>query len=196
MPDEINLGKAEGELKRLRKLVYYDELTGLFNRRGLTEEAEHQFRLVSFGTTGVERRTGFQIPFSIIFFDIDDFKKLNDVYGHNAGDMALKAVAHVLKKNLRDGDLYGRWGGEEFLVALLGANQERAFVIAEKIRGALANFKFFVDGKRISLTASFGTATYEKEKNLHGLIERADKAMYRAKEAGKNQVISSSDIGG
>lgn len=188
--DDTSFRKAEEELQRLRKLVYYDELTGIFNRRGFMEEAQHQFHLVSYGTTGIERRTGFQIPFSIVFFDIDDFKQVNDSYGHVTGDLALKTIALVLRMNLRDGDLYGRWGGEEFIVAMLGANKERAFIIADKIRIALSDFKFVVEGRRIPLTASFGSATYGEEKTLQELIERADKAMYRAKETGKNRVIS------
>ncbi len=186
--EENEVQKLQEELERLRTLVYFDELTGLLNRRGFMEEAEREFQLVSFGKTELERRTGFEIPFAIIFLDLDNFKSINDTYGHQGGDEALKTAATVLKQQLRDGDLLGRWGGEEFVVAVLGANQERTLAIAEKLRKSIEQANVTVAGGRIPLTASIGVASYRNTGTLQDLIDVADKAMYQAKETGKNRV--------
>lgn len=190
---EEQLLHMEQELARLNKLVHFDELTGLFNRRGFLEEAERIFHLVSYGDTSLERRTGFQIPFSIVFLDIDNFKNINDTYGHGAGDEALKVLADAMRHNLRTGDLFGRLGGEEFVVALLGASAKRAALIAEKLRSALEHRGFSWEGTSIVLTASFGVAEYENEPTLLELIAKADHAMYQAKQAGKNRIIVSQE---
>lgn len=185
--------QLQSELSRLTKLVYHDDLTGLFNRRGFFEEGERAFHLVSFGTTSLERRTGFQIPYSVIFLDIDNFKKLNDTHGHAAGDAALRIVADILRNKLRTGDLFARIGGEEFVAAIIGADSRRAAVAAEKLRSSLEQTKFEFEGVNIPLTASFGVAEYTVEKTLQELIEKADRAMYQAKQAGKNRVVASSE---
>ena len=185
--------EMQTELARLTKLVYYDDLTGLLNRRGFNEEAGRAFPLVSYGTTNIERRVGFQIPFSVIFLDIDNFKALNDTHGHAAGDAALKVVADVLRIHLRTGDLYGRMGGEEFVAAIIGASAHHASTIAEKLRESLEQMQFEWEGVHIPLTASFGVAEYTTEQTLHGLIGKADRAMYQAKRAGKNRVVVSTE---
>ena len=97
---EADIEKLSKEIERLRALVYYDHLTGAFNRLGFKEEAEKVLR-ISFGRSAVERRVGFQIPFSVLAIDIDDFKKINDTYGHQAWDNVLKEVAYVLQESLR-----------------------------------------------------------------------------------------------
>lgn len=178
---EKDIKQLEKELARLQKLVFYDELTGIFNRRGFSEEAGKAFRAVSFSRIEIERRIGFQIPFSLLFIDLDDFKKINDTCGHEAGDKALKKVAQVLKTNLRSSDIFGRWGGEEFIVVLLGANANAAKNVAEKLRQ---------DIEKTKLSASIGVVSYGKEKSLVKLIDFADKAMYRAKKKGKNRVVA------
>ncbi len=182
------IAKLEAELERLRTMVYVDELTGILNRRGFLEETNKEFRAVTLGRTEVERRVGIQIPFSIVFLDLDNFKQINDEHGHAAGDEALKTAAQVLRTTLRLGDVYGRWGGEEFVVALLGADSDVAFAVAEKLRRALETADLSVDGKKISLTASFGVSDYHGEQSLEELIENADKAMYQAKQNGKNRL--------
>lgn len=187
---EEGIKELETEIVRLRGLVYYDGLTGLLNRRGFMEEAERQFQLVSFGMSNIERRTGFQIPYSILFLDIDNFKKINDQHGHDVGDAALKALAGVLKERLREGDLPGRLGGEEFVVALIGVNLGRGKIVGEKLRKAVEDYEFNYHGQRIPLTISIGVAEYRDEKSLEELIASADKAMYTAKQQGKNRVIS------
>lgn len=178
------------ELNRLRKLVFYDELTGVLNRRGFMEEAQKAFRAVSFSRKHTERRAGLRIPFVVLFLDIDDFKKLNDTYGHDAGDRALKKVAALLKKNLRLQDIIGRLGGEEFVVALLGTRAETAHMVAERIRWDIHHGRFVAKGRRgIHVTASIGIAAHNGERDLNELIHNADEAMYRAKKKGKNRVI-------
>lgn len=180
MKNSGDIEKLETELEHLKKLVYYDELTGILNRRGFTEEAGKAFRAISFGRAAIERRIGFQIPFSVLFIDLDDFKKLNDTRGHEAGDKALKKVAEILRAGLRASDIFGRWGGEEFAVALLGANVDVAKNVAEKLRRDIVE---------AGLSASIGVASYQKEKSLAELIDFADKAMYQAKKKGKNRVM-------
>ncbi len=187
--EKPNIEKLIAELMRLRALVYSDELTGVLNRRGFQEEADKVFHAVSLGRTELERRIQHQIPFSVVFIDIDDFKNINDRYGHAAGDKALQEVAAISQKHLRLGDIIGRWGGEEFVIALVGAPQKVAEAVAEKLRSFIAQVEFPVDGETIRLTASFGIVQYSNERSLMELIEKADKAMYQAKQEGKNRVI-------
>lgn len=183
-----NIVALEAELERLIRLVYYDELTGILDRRGFLEEAGKTFRKIAFGETPLERRLGLQIPFSIIFIDLDGFKKINDIHGHKIGDLVLKRVSTILTEQLRSSDIFARWGGEEFVVALLGVNSTAAEIAAEKLRRAIEKKELPVNGKSLRITASFGIKTYEKEKSLLDLVNGADKAMYEAKKAGKNRV--------
>lgn len=175
-----NIKKLEQELTRLEKLVYRDELSGILNRAGFKEEAGKAFKAVSFGRTEIERRVGFQIPFSVIFFDLDDFKEINDTLGHKAGDDAIKTVADILNAQLRSSDTFARWAGDEFVVALIGADKNATMGVAEKLRSEIEKRK---------LAASFGVSVYSHQKNLDELIENADTAMYRAKKKGKDKVV-------
>ncbi len=190
---EQDLEKLHQELERLKGLVFYDHLTGVLNRLGFKEEAEKVLRAVAFGRTAIERRFSFQIPFSIIFLDIDDFKKVNDTYGHQAGDQVLKEVAEVLRIRLRESDVFGRWGGEEFVAALLGANLDATKKVAEDLRAELEKREMVTDGQTIKVTISLGVAGYGHEKNLEEIISKADQAMYQAKHAGKNRVVVNID---
>ncbi|MBI2592703.1 MAG: GGDEF domain-containing protein [Candidatus Colwellbacteria bacterium] len=178
------------ELSRLKGLVYKDPLTGVYNRRGFLEEAGKMFK-TAYETAHhkIMRKKFFVRDFSVIFADIDNFKKLNDKYGHNAGDAALKALAEVFVKHLRDNDIVGRFGGEEFVVALVGASGNDAELVAENLREKVERMSVAFRGKKIYLTASFGVAGMKKESTLDNLVKRADKAMYQAKKAGKNRVV-------
>lgn len=193
MPEDT-IKQLEDEIERLRHLVYYDELTGLLNRRGFLHEAGAEFHLVSYGMSTVERRVGAQIPFAVVFCDLDDFKGINDTHGHAAGDGALKVAATTLQQSLRHGDVVARWGGEEFVVALVGAGAANAERIAEKLRKNLEQVQVVHGGTRIPLTGSFGVASYEHEESLEKVIERADRAMYASKKAGKNRVTIASEV--
>ncbi|MCC6404941.1 MAG: GGDEF domain-containing protein [Candidatus Yanofskybacteria bacterium] len=193
MPEDT-IKQLEDEIERLRHLVYYDELTGLLNRRGFLHEAGAEFHLVSYGMSTVERRVGAQIPFAVVFCDLDDFKGINDTHGHAAGDRALKVAATTLQQSLRHGDVVARWGGEEFVVALVGAGAANAERIAEKLRKNIEQVQVVHDGTHIPLTGSFGVASYEHEESLEKVIERADRAMYASKSAGKNRVTTASEV--
>jgi len=186
---EEQIKKLEEEIERLRHLAYYDELTGVLNRRGFLREAGAQFLLISSGISTVERRVGVQIPFAIIFCDLDNFKSLNDTHGHAAGDEALKMSVRASAAHLRQGDMLGRWGGEEFVVALIGAGALYARRIAEKLRESLEGTRLQWEDVPVSLTGSFGVATYLTGDSLQDIIARADSAMYEAKKSGKNRVV-------
>lgn len=129
-------------------------------------------------------------PLSLIIFDLDKFKNLNDNYGHDAGDFVLKEMAQVIRSNgVREGDVFARYGGEEFCILLPKTNIKNAFEIAERLRKTLENHHFIYDGKRLPVTASVGVADYRLGV-LTGvdLFKRADQAVYKSKEGGRNQV--------
>ncbi len=129
-------------------------------------------------------------PLSLILFDLDHFKKLNDNYGHDAGDYVLKDMAAVIRANgIRDQDVFARYGGEEFVILLPKTNLKQSFEIAERLRKLIENKEFLYDGKRLPVTASVGVADYRQGVNTGtDLFKRADDAVYKAKDAGRNQV--------
>jgi len=186
---KYNLKKLLAEIKRLNFLAYYDELTKVYNRRGFLENTEKIFKAVVYRKKELERRIGYFVPLSIIFLDIDNFKKINDKYGHQIGDKALQKVAEVLKARLRESDIIGRLGGEEFVVALIGCDLNSAVKVAEDLRQKIEKIKINTKKGVLNLTASLGVVTYQNEKSLRELIDKADQAMYRAKKMGKNRVV-------
>ena len=186
---DAQIHKLEKELEHLRVIVFFDELTGVLNRRGLFDRVEQVFQFIQQRHSH-ERRQGVPIPFSVIFIDIDNFKHINDMYGHATGDAALKHVATILGEPLRQGDILGRFGGEEFVIALHTVTASAASHVAEKLREALEASPCIYEGTMLNLTASFGIAEYRTEDtSLEVLIKRADKAMYQAKQEGKNRVV-------
>lgn len=185
------IDKLKKEIERLKKLIYEDELTKLLNRRGFFKLAEPVFKEIKFIKSNPNRRKNFKITnLSIILLDIDNFKKINDTYGHLIGDKALVLVANIIKNRLREIDLVGRYGGEEIIILLLGANKHSAYNIAEEIREKIASSSLTISkSKKLNITASFGIAELKKEKTLEELTKKADKAMYRAKKSGKNRTV-------
>lgn len=166
--------------KKLEKLSQTDKLTSLFNRAKLDSILESELN--------VYKR--YKEPLSLIIADIDFFKNVNDTYGHTTGDVILKEFAHVLSKNIRETDFIGRWGGEEFLIILPKAKENKALITAENLRVAVEKFNFH---NNIKITASFGI--YEcKESNPTKCISKADKALYKAKNSNRNCVKSYSEI--
>jgi two-component system, cell cycle response regulator len=129
-------------------------------------------------------------PLTLIIFDLDHFKKLNDNYGHDAGDFVLKEKARLLRENgIRQGDVFARYGGEEFCVLLPNTNLKQGFEIAERLRKLVEKHEFIYDGKRLPVTASIGVADYRQGVNTGtDLFKRADTAVYKSKEGGRNQV--------
>jgi diguanylate cyclase (GGDEF)-like protein len=169
------------ENARLHDLVerqaLVDGLTGLGNRRAASDALHAE----------AARAERLETPLSVVLADLDGFKEVNDVHGHAVGDEVLRVFAAVLRETLRESDVAGRWGGEEFLLLLPGAGEEGAAQLAERVRVGLATRNIpSVPGLRV--TASFGVAEYAGETNTEQLVEAADSALYRAKRAGKDRV--------
>jgi diguanylate cyclase (GGDEF)-like protein len=169
--------KAEKELKRLASL---DPLTGINNRRTFFELAEIE----------LERALRYSNSTTLLLMDIDHFKKVNDCFGHLAGDQILINFAHLCKSNLRPFDLVARYGGEEFITLLPRTDLETGISIAERIRLLLKGKKFKCKKDEISVTISTGITELEHSKptNLAGMIEQADQALYQAKRLGRNRI--------
>ncbi|HEX8988674.1 MAG TPA: GGDEF domain-containing protein [Rhodocyclaceae bacterium] len=168
--------------QKLDELAHHDELTGLWNRRAILRRAETLLAL------GARHRW----PTAFIVIDIDHFKPINDTWGHALGDEALKLIAAVLRDRLRDSDLLGRIGGEEFLVILPNAGVEGARVAAESLRAEVEKQALLSPvGGRIPLTASFGVvvAAGDPTHDIGEYIRQADQAMYQAKREGRNRVV-------
>ena len=154
-----------------------DGLTGLANRRAANDALHAE----------AARAGRLQTPLAIVLADLDGFKDVNDEYGHAVGDEVLRAFADVLRQTVRESDVAGRWGGEEFLLLLPGADEEGAVQLAERIRVALAA-RSIPGAPGLRVTASFGVAEYAGESNSEELVAAADRALYRAKRAGKDRV--------
>jgi two-component system chemotaxis response regulator CheY len=168
-------------MNQLYTLATRDSLTGIYNRRALCEWAEKE----------IDRTRREHAPISLIMVDVDHFKEVNDQYGHQAGDQALCQVVETISNRLRIYDAVGRWGGEEFLLVLPGADQEVAIQIAERLRAEIASDQLMLPGgPTIQVRASFGVAhaSGHSRVTFDELIKQADEALYQAKNAGRNQV--------
>jgi len=173
---------AELEVERLneelKQLVRVDALTGIPNRMAIDEAIEREYqRFLRYGT-----------PFALVYADIDFFKSINDRYGHLVGDHALRWFAGRLQMSLRRTDLVGRYGGEEFLVLLSATRLGEGVALAEQLRSYLMQKRFPETGEAI--TASFGVAEICAGETPEILLDKADRAMYRAKQEGRNRVVS------
>ncbi len=162
-------------LSELRHLAARDQLTSLFNRRKLHES-------LAFEVTRAER---YHRPLSVILFDIDHFKIVNDTHGHPAGDVALAGTGRWLQAAVRASDIPGRWGGEEFLVICPETGLEDAVRVAERLRQDYETQTFSTSDR---LTASFGVATHARGRCVEDILQIADDALYRAKNGGRNRV--------
>jgi diguanylate cyclase (GGDEF)-like protein/PAS domain S-box-containing protein len=165
---------------KLQYLYRTDDLTGLLNRRALIEELEDEVR----------RTKRYKSDLSLIICDIDYFKEINDNFGHDTGDRVLQNVSALIKESLRNTDLIGRYGGDEFLLILPETSMEGAKEIADRIRLAVKEFELQMEGnKPIRTTVSLGVAEFNADKeDINGLIKRADNALYMAKGRGRNRV--------
>lgn len=191
MDYERQLKKLHQRIAQLEKELYTDELTQILNRRGLLAALRPVFDVVEYARQNPGRRKNLVITsLSIIFCDIDHFKKINDTFGHAAGDEALKKVAGILRDGTRGIDAVGRWGGEEMILGLLGADKDDAAKAAETLRGKIEQTPIVLDHATMSVTASFGVAEFKGDATLDELIDRADKALYAAKETGRNKVVT------
>lgn len=172
-------------LGRIQVLATRDELTGLINRRHMMEVLnQHQKRL---------HRSGHH-QFYLALLDVDHFKRINDTYGHNVGDEVLHRFAQVLESALRDTDILARWGGEEFLLLLNDTTSSLANIALERARTMLQEGPLVPSHPMITITFSAGMTGYMDGELLHSCIERADKALYRAKENGRNCTVVDDDL--
>lgn len=161
--------------QELEKLAETDRMTGLYNRLKLDEILMAE----------VQRAKRYGNMFSILLFDLDNFKDINDTLGHQIGDKVLKDLANVISHRVRETDKIGRWGGDEFMIISPETNLEDASLLAEIIRVSLESHDF---GINMQVTSSFGVTSWRENDNYNDLIDRADKALYQAKRSGKNQV--------
>jgi diguanylate cyclase (GGDEF)-like protein len=166
--------------QKLKDAALLDPLTGIHNRRGFEQYAE---ALQS-------RPRGAPTMQAVIMADIDHFKRVNDTFGHDAGDDVLKAVASALQGTARDGDILARFGGEEFVLLLPDATATTAMLIAERLRSKVEALRIEIAGQELRVTASFGVAQQVAGEAQSVVLARADAALYRAKHEGRNRVSS------
>ncbi|MFN3581469.1 MAG: biofilm regulation diguanylate cyclase SiaD [Pseudomonas sp.] len=164
----------------LREASTHDPLTGLGNRRLLLDNLKDE----------VERYRRYSRPFSIAMLDIDYFKQVNDQHGHELGDTVLVEVSRVLEAEIRDLDLCGRWGGEEFLIILPETELDKAVVVLDRVRHAVAALSVRVGEEALSVTVSVGVAEYLAGENYSDSINRADALLLKAKRSGRNRLES------
>jgi two-component system cell cycle response regulator len=169
-----------------QRFATIDPLTGLMNRRAFSAAARSE----------VARSERYGTPFCLLLLDVDHFKTVNDKRGHPAGDAVLAALGALLGEQIRKVDCAGRWGGEEFVVALSGADADGGLVAAERIRGAIGRMPVKdLAGELIPVTASIGLAAYLEGDSIDSLVTRADRAMYAAKSSGRNRVSAAPAVG-
>lgn len=164
--------------QKTEETVLFDPLTGIGNRPHI----EMKIR------SAIERFEQTQIPFGVLFIDIDHFKDFNDRHGHLMGDKILRVVANTLRQNLRVTDSCGRWGGEEFLALVLDINADGLTMVADKLRVLASQACIEEDGKKLSVTISIGATVVNENDTLQTLLQRADELLYKSKQKGRNCV--------
>ena len=165
---------AKEHLDMMSDMAHKDFLTKVYNRRYFFEEIKDFYKE--------------KVPFAIAMIDIDKFKKVNDTYGHDIGDRVIVTLANILRKNTKGADLVARFGGEEFCVALRNVDKKQAISFFAKLRKSVADQSLNIDGKIIKFTISIGVSFSDGSSDIEELINRADGALYRAKEDGRNRV--------
>ena len=168
----------EAQLKEVKKEAKTDALTNMLNKRALNEELAKQEQFYKRHNR----------PYSIIFFDIDHFKNVNDTYGHDAGDVILKSVGLLLNRYSRDIDIVGRFGGEEFVIIAPETSKEGAYKFAEKVRQIIKKTKFMYKKTRINITISAGVAERSETNSMEETLKLADERLYKAKKGGRDRV--------
>ena len=177
--DISNQRISELRVKELEKMAMLDKLTQLANRNFIEKELYNRF----------EENKRFKVPFGVFFIDIDHFKQFNDNYGHVIGDSVLKFVADTFVKNSRPFDLYGRWGGEEFLGIIRNISSKDLRIMGEKMRMLIENSYVENNNEILKVTISIGATMVKEGDDIESLIRRADSLLYKGKESGRNCVI-------
>lgn len=173
------ISELSAELKYFKEHSEIDHLSGLKNRRGFEER---------MGAFIAGYRRGVIRDMSLLFLDIDHFKKINDTWGHGFGDEVIKAIAEFLERKHRGNDLSARWGGEEFVILAMGVDLEEAIRMAERIRMGVEALDLRYDDERVQLTVSIGVTSLRPEDSREAFLERADSMLYEAKSGGRNCV--------
>lgn len=177
--EALNKQGIETLNRKLEQMSRVDGLTSLFNRRFWEEQFTREFK----------RLNRSNLPAAAIMLDIDHFKAVNDNYGHPAGDFIIKTLAKIIKTAIRETDIAGRYGGEEFAIFLPETNQAHAKLVAERIRKLAEKYTPVYEGTEIKFTVSVGVAAFDQSYSDHiAWLEQADQALYQAKESGRNQV--------
>lgn len=188
LQDELDQKNRELEYanKQLRKLSITDGLTQLFNHRHIHELLHEEF----------ERTKRSAEPMAVVMMDLDRFKHVNDTYGHPTGDVILYETANILRQTVREIDMVGRYGGEEFVVILPGADEQAAHQFAERVRQAVADNLYQDEANEVRMTVSGGVASFPSGGIDHPdlLIKRADEALYAAKQGGRNRIIRATEL--
>jgi diguanylate cyclase (GGDEF)-like protein len=166
-------------LDEIEQKAIIDPLTGAYNKKEILEQLK-RFLMVYLRYN--------QNSFSVVMFDIDFFKKVNDTYGHLAGDFVLKELSVLIKSLIRESDIFGRFGGEEFILILPETKIVGALKLAERLRKAVENHDFIFNGQKIPITISLGVTSVSKTDSVESLFDRCDMALYEAKRKGRNRV--------
>jgi diguanylate cyclase (GGDEF)-like protein len=166
-------------LDEIEQKAIIDSLTGAYNKKEILEQLK-RFLMIYLRYN--------QNSFSVVMFDIDFFKRVNDTYGHLAGDYVLKELGVIIRKLIRNSDIFGRFGGEEFLLILPETKIVGALRLAERLRKAVENHDFIFNGQKIPITISLGVTSVSKTDSVESLLERCDIALYEAKKNGRNRV--------
>jgi diguanylate cyclase len=174
---EVEAEKNRTSLERHRQKALHDPLTELPNREAYNERASAE----------VQRWQRYGRPLTIAIFDIDHFKRINDSYGHQAGDRVIKVIGRSIAKRLREVDFFCRYGGEEFVALMPETDSETALGVLEKVRDAIANAAFNYKDQPMSITLSVGLTEFKTNDVLETAFERADQALYNAKSTGRNR---------
>lgn len=163
---------------KMAEMSTVDELTKLHNRRYFVEALEGEF----------ERANRYEIEMALVMMDLDLFKKINDTYGHPAGDMVLSEIGRILKKHVRRNDIACRYGGEEFAVILSNVNRDNIYAAYERFREMVSKQPFEYESKQFQITVSIGIAFSNDAKSINDLLAHADQALYQAKDTGRNKI--------
>lgn len=162
--------------KELLRVSVTDPLTGIYNRGKFNEELNFW----------IDYYNRYENSLSIVLIDIDDFKKVNDIYGHIVGDRVIQSIVNTIKKSVRNTDIFARWGGEEFVLLLPNTDMQQAKEMMERLRINIQNNRH---DKVDRITCSFGLAVFRQNDNAESLLQRVDKLLYKAKKTGKNIVV-------